>query len=56
MLSFIQHKHDDLLSFSQTENKLVGCKRELWEKLNKSSCLYSKKDHMRDETFGLKYN
>ena len=34
----------------------VGCKRELWEKLNKSSCLYSKKDHMRDETFGLKYN
>ena len=24
MLSFIQHKHDDLLSFSQIENKLPG--------------------------------
>ena len=29
----------------------VGCKRELWEKLDKSSCLYSKKDNMRDKTF-----
>ena len=54
----LRRSYNTLFHYYNTLGELqgVGCKRELWEKLNKSACLYSKKDHIRDETFGLKCN